>query len=263
MSLGDFCVIKKRLIGVVTVKNGWAVQSFGYGRYLPLGRPEVLIANLDRWGADEILLQCIDRSCTTQGPDLHLLDRVSRRGLATPLIYSGGLRHAADGVAAVKAGADRVCVDALLHDDLDAVLSICEPLGAQAVVASLPLSQTADGIRWLDYRSHQSFPLAPELVHLLREGAISEAMIVDWRNEGSPGAFDLRLLTLPALRGIPLIAFGGLSGESLLREALQMPEVVGVAQGNFLSYREHAVQAVKQLLHGLPMRAPHFESSPP
>ena len=58
-------MVKKRLVGVITVKDGWAVQSFGYERYLPLGRPEVIAENLDRWGADEILLQCIDRSTTS------------------------------------------------------------------------------------------------------------------------------------------------------------------------------------------------------
>ncbi len=57
-------MLKKRLIGVVTVREGWAVQSFCYNRYLPLGRPEAIVENLDRWGADEILIHCIDRSST-------------------------------------------------------------------------------------------------------------------------------------------------------------------------------------------------------
>ena len=60
-------MINKRLAGVITVKDGWAVQSFGFRSYLPLGRPEVLAENLDRWGADEIILQCIDRG--DLGPD--------------------------------------------------------------------------------------------------------------------------------------------------------------------------------------------------
>ena len=119
---------RKRLVGVITVKDGWAVQSFGYARQLPLGRPEVLAANLDRWGADEILLQCIDRAAA--GPDLELLERVSRQGLSTPLIYAGGVRNAADGIAAVKAGADRICLDALLQDRPAAALAVGEPLGA-------------------------------------------------------------------------------------------------------------------------------------
>ena len=128
-------MIKKRLVGVVTVKDGWAVQSFGYGRWLPLGKPEVLTENLDRWGADEIVLQCIDRGA--RGPDLQLLGRVSSKGLSTPLIYAGGIRNAADAVAAVKSGADRVCVDSLLHDDPEALRALSAPLGAQAVIASM------------------------------------------------------------------------------------------------------------------------------
>ena len=63
-------MIKKRLIGAVIVKNGWAVQSFGYNKYLPLGRPSILIKNLNRWGADEILVNVIDRSHKNLGPDL-------------------------------------------------------------------------------------------------------------------------------------------------------------------------------------------------
>src|SRR5690349_12519530 len=105
-------MIGKRIVGVVTVKDGWAVQSFGYNRYLPLGRPEVLVENLDRWGADEILLQCIDRSAAGLGPDMALLDRIGRRGLSTPMIYAGGVRHDQDAVDVVNAAADRVAVDA-------------------------------------------------------------------------------------------------------------------------------------------------------
>ena len=47
-------MVKKRLIGVVTIRNGLAVQSFSYSSYLPLGNPLCIIQNLDRWGVDEI-----------------------------------------------------------------------------------------------------------------------------------------------------------------------------------------------------------------
>ncbi|MFN8967222.1 MAG: HisA/HisF-related TIM barrel protein, partial [Pseudanabaena sp.] len=109
-------MLKKRLIGVVTIKDGWAVQSFGYQRYLPLGKPECLIKNLDRWGADEILVQVIDRSRQKIAPDFSLLERIGKLGLSTPLIYGGGIRNVDDGVKAIHYGADRLVVDALLHD---------------------------------------------------------------------------------------------------------------------------------------------------
>ena len=109
-------MLKKRLIGVVIVKDGWAMQSFGYRRYLPLGRPEVMVQNLDRWGADEILIQCIDRSAYGLGPDLDVLDKISKLSIATPLIYAGGICGREDAVKVVKHGADRIMVDAIVWD---------------------------------------------------------------------------------------------------------------------------------------------------
>ena len=33
---------KKRIIGTIIVKSDYAVQSFGFKKYLPLGKPEIL-----------------------------------------------------------------------------------------------------------------------------------------------------------------------------------------------------------------------------
>ena len=70
-------MIKKRLIGVVTIRNGIAVQSFSYKKYLPIGNPLCVIQNLDRWGVDEILIQVIDRSINQLGPDFSLLNKLT------------------------------------------------------------------------------------------------------------------------------------------------------------------------------------------
>jgi imidazole glycerol-phosphate synthase subunit HisF len=252
-------MIRKRLVGVVTVKDGWAVQSFGYGRYLPLGKPEVLVENLDRWGADEILLQCIDRWPLAAGPDLRLLDRVGKRGLSTPLIYAGGIRSAQDAVDVVQAAADRVAVDALLHDDLDQVARAGARLGNQAIIGALPLSRDAEGgLSWLDHRSRTERPLSAPLMQALTGGLISEALVIDWRHEGAANAFDETLLDL--LPGdFSLIAFGGISTPDQVESVLRRPRVVACGVGNFLSYREHAVQALKARTTALPLRPAHYQ----
>lgn len=247
-------MIKKRVIGVVTVKDGWAVQSFGYRRYLPLGKPEILVENLDRWGADEILVQCIDRSTRGLGPDFALLERIGRLGLSTPLIYGGGIRGVEDGMAVVQAAADRVAIDALLHDDLAAVRSLGEQLGAQALIAALPLSLEEGQLRWLDHRRGEGKALPAPLLHALADGILSETLVIDWRHEGQPGGFDLSLLAGFPCPGVPLIAFGGLSDAEMLRSVLESPRVVAAGVGNFLAYREHAIQHLKQQLSGIPLR---------
>jgi cyclase len=67
-------MLKKRIVGVIPIRNGIAVQSFRYNSYLPLGDPLIIAENLDRWGIDEILLHNIDRTKKKLGPDIILLE---------------------------------------------------------------------------------------------------------------------------------------------------------------------------------------------
>jgi cyclase len=253
-------VLKKRLIGVITIQNGRAVQSFGYRRYLPLGKPQCLVENLDRWGADEVLILNMDRTRAGLGPDFELLERLARLGLGTPLIYAGGIRSIADGVRVIQLGADRLAIDALLHDDIAIVRGLSERLGAQAIIAALPLARGAQGVEWLDYRNGATGPIPGSLLSVLSAGIVSEVLVIDWRHEGERGGFDQSLITQFPLKGTPLIAFGGLSEPQDLRELLSTPDVVAVAVGNFLNYREHAVQSLREALSGAPLRLPQYES---
>jgi cyclase len=250
-------MLKKRLIGVVTVKNGWAVQSFGYKRYLPLGKPECLVENLDRWGADEILVQVIDRSINQLGPDFSMIERLGKLGLGTPLIYAGGIRSVEDGIRLIRGGADRLVVDALLHDNPSVVQSLANQLGAQALIAALPLSCCDGALLWNEYRSKSQLAMSSQAVDLISSKLISEVLIIDWMNEGNSMGFNTRLLQMLPFKK-PLIAFGGISQAEKMRDLLHISEVVAVAVGNFLSYKEHAVQSRKKMLLGMPIRPPEY-----
>jgi cyclase len=254
-------MLKKRLVGVVTVKDGWAVQSFGYHRYLPLGKPECLVENLDRWGADEILVQVIDRSKNGFEPDFKLLEKLGKLGLETPLIYAGGVRSIADGVKLIQLGADRIVVDALLHNNLKVVRNLSERLGAQALIGSLPLSCKGNKIKWLNYRSKTSTQISNEVLDLIQSGLISEVLISDWEHEGMPSGFEQKLVEKFPLKDVSIIAFGGISKPEQMRALLEYSEVVSVAVGNFLSYREHAIQRYKEALTSMPLRLATYKSS--
>lgn len=251
-------MLKKRLIGVVTVKDGWAVQSFGYNRYLPLGNPECLIKNLDRWGADEILIQVIDRSRRKFEPDFRLLESIGKLGLSTPLIYGGGIRNVADGVKVIHYGADRLVVDSLLHDDLPEVQHLSERLGAQAVIASLPLSWQDGRVQWFDYRTQTSLAIADQVLATIQSGLISEILISDWLHEGKHNSFEPNLVKNFPLQNIPIIAFGGLSEPAQMQDFLVMPNIVAIAVGNFLNYQEQAIQKYKQAIASEQIRNPIY-----
>ena len=254
-------MLNKRIIGVVAVKDGWAVQSFGYHRYLPLGKPECLVENLDRWGSDEIGLLCFDRSRKGGGPDFETLEKVGKLGLSTPLVYGGGIRSVEDAVKVIQSGADRICMDALLRDAPATVEAIAKAVGAQAIIASLPVRYVDGGVLWLDYRTGAESPLPPELCDLFERGLVSEMLIMDWKNEGTPRGFDERLPAAAGSGSTPLIVFGGISENDQAQRLLADDRVVAVAVGNFLSYSEHAVQSLKSACTGLPVRNPHYASA--
>jgi len=247
-------MLKKRLVGVITVKDGWAVQSFGYRRHLPLGHPEYLAENLDRWGADEILVLSIDRTRRDLGPDLDLVRRLGGMGLSTPLSYGGGIRTVAEAGAIIQAGAERVCVDAIMRLNAPVVRGISALIGAQAVIGALPLSSVLGGLELLDYTSGRSSPLTVGDLSLFDARVVSEALIIDWRNEGYVGAFDNDLIRLFPAVDVPLIVFGGVNRATQLEKLLELERVAAVGVGNVLSYREHAVQILKRQTGGARLR---------
>ena len=251
-------MLKKRLIGVITVRQGWAVQSIGYRRHLPLGKPEVLIENLDRWGADEILIQCIDRSHEKIGPEFDLIKRIGAIGLSTPLIYSGGIRNAQDAVKIVSLGADRISVDSMLWSAPGKLECISRELGMQALIANMPVRVTEKGLAWLNYRSKEEIILNEEKLALLYLEWASEVMLIDWSNEGVAGGFDQRIPALFPQPKKPLLVFGGLSESAQIQKVLSQSRVVAAGVGNFLNYKEHSIQKLKEKITAVPMRPAEF-----
>ena len=49
-------MIYKRLIATIPIIDGIAVQSIGFHKYLPIGKPEIVAEFLSDWGIDEIVL---------------------------------------------------------------------------------------------------------------------------------------------------------------------------------------------------------------
>ena len=252
-------MLKKRLIGVITVKDGLAVQSIGYQRYLPLGEPWCLAENLDRWGVDEILILSIDRTGQNKGPDYELLSSLAKAKLTTPLIYGGGISNKNDAKKVIHAGADRISLDAVLNDNPLAVRDIADVLGVQALIAALPLDKSEHGIQWYDYRKKESKDFSRELIQLFSDGIISEVLLIDWKNEGRFNSFDESIIkNIPFT--VPQIVFGGISEYTQVNKLLSYDNVTAVSIGNFLNYREHTIQKIKQSLSEQHLRTAVFQS---
>ena len=228
----------KRLIGVITVKDNWAIQSIGYKRYLPMGRPEVIAENYDRWQLDEIFVVDIDRSRFNQGPNFELLERITEKKLMTPLCYMGGIRNSDDALKLISLGADRIALDNLYKVSPSAVKSISDTIGRQAVIRAQPLITRGKDIFLYDHISGN----AEEKINIQNlansNSYFSELMIVDVLNEGSIDAFNTDLLIPFRESNLQLICFGGITTTEQIKHIFAEVNVSAIAIGNSLNYRE-------------------------
>ncbi len=254
-------MLKKRLIGVITVKNGWAVQSFGYTKFLPLGKPDVIAENLDRWGVDEIFIQCIDRSLKNYGPDIDLIKKIASIPLSTPMVYAGGIKNKDDASNVIEAGAERIVIDSQLHNISNSLKQISEYIGAQALIICLPCVLEDSKLKIFNYLKKESIEFSDRIMQILTSNFASEILLIDKSNEGNRGSFDSKIIEMFPKVESEFILFGGLDDSELSKSLISKKNVSALAIGNSLNYFEHSVQNFKKNLNCNLIREPFFSNS--
>lgn len=251
-------MLKKRIIGVVTVLGNQAVQSVGYKKYLPLGSPEYQIENLDNWNVDEIIINCIDRTKKRLGPHFDLLKKISKKGISTPICYSGAIRSLEDARDVILLGAERICIDNLLNEDIKTVQKISEKIGRQAMIGVSPISLKKNVLYRYDYLSKKSINFNMWCKSNYVSDLISEMLIVDYKNEGKKNKFNLKFLSHLNKINENFILFGGISSIKIIEKLFENKKVAGICIGNFLSHFEHANKYYTDFITSNYHRRPKF-----
>ena len=103
-------MLKKRIIANLVVKNGVVVQSIGFRKYLPVGRPEIAIEFLNQWGIDEIILNDISASAQGLGPNFKMIRNATKKCFV-PLTIGGGITHVDHIKELMQCGADKIALN--------------------------------------------------------------------------------------------------------------------------------------------------------
>jgi|TARA_Y100000294_G_scaffold114748_1_gene106433 cyclase len=243
--------MKTRLIAMVTICDGMVVQSFSYKNYLPVGSPEIICENLSRWGADEIIISFIDRSKSNMGPNLKILEKISKNNMSTPLIYSGGISSEQNAIDIINSGADRVAIEAIVKkDNINLINRISSRIGSQALILSMTLFEKNNKLFKFNYidGSSQLFSDFSEVIKLLN---FSEILLIDKENEGSKN-FNLNLVDL-FLKNLDhrILVFGGIADSKLIKKLLLNQNIKAIVIGNSLNYKEIQISNIKKKFKSL------------
>lgn len=250
-------MLKHRIIAVVVICDGIAVQSIGFRRYLPLGRPEVAVEFLDRWGVDEIVLTDISASRTGCGPNYEMVRRVARN-CHVPLTVAGGISSTDHIHRLVASGADKVAVNHAARATPELITEAAHLFGNQCIVASIDAAPNRDGVHQVyDHTAAKLTSETPrELAQRMQAAGAGEILLNSVERDGSYRGFDVSLIrTVVDAVAVPVIAVGGAGSPSHFNEAFSETCVSALGASNIFHFWEHSVAIVKSTINpAIPIR---------
>ncbi len=239
-------MLKKRITATLVVKDGIVVQSIGFKRYLPIGKPAIAIEYLNSWGIDEIVI--LDISATAKGriPDYEMI-RNSSVKCYVPLTVGGGISDIKHIKELMKCGSDKISLNhtAIIQPDL--IKHAAEIFGNQCVVVSIDAVKTSDGYRVYDYLTQKALSITPaEMAKKSVELGAGEILINSVERDGSYLGYDKLLINSVCNEiSVPVIVCGGAKNAKDMIDVLQNTSASAASASNFFHFTEHSVNITK------------------
>jgi cyclase len=239
-------VLKKRITATLVVKDGIVVQSIGFKRYLPIGKPAIAIEYLNSWGIDEIII--LDISATVNGrmPNYEMIRNASLK-CYVPLTVGGGISDIKHIKRLMQCGSDKVALNqsALFKPEL--IKESAEVFGNQCVVVSIDSINTSDGYKVYDYLTKSALNITPaELAIKYVDMGAGEILINSVDRDGSYLGYDKVLINSICNEvTVPVIACGGAKNAKDMIDVLKNTSASAASASNFFHFTEHSVIITK------------------
>jgi cyclase len=243
---------KRRLIACLVIKNGIVVQSIGFRKYLPVGRPEIAVEFLNTWGIDEIILLNIDATAQKRGPNFKMVEAVSKKCFV-PLTVGGGISDIEQMRHLIRHGADKITINTAAIKNCGLIKQASDVLGNQCIVVSMDVRKNADGKYEVFANSgRESTGMSPvELAKRAEEYEAGEIFLNSIDRDGSKQGYDVELIRqVSEAVSIPVIACGGVGHPKHFLEGLINGKATAVAAANYFHFTEHSPITTKSFLKG-------------
>jgi cyclase len=265
-------VLRKRVIVCLDVRDGEVVKGVKFVDLRQVGDPAELAARYQQEGADEVVF--LDISASHEGrKTMHEVVRRTAEQLFVPLTVGGGIDSVDDIGLALRAGADKVCINTAAVGDPALLAEAAERFGRQCIVASIdaklvvaggpalangPAAPTrgrapvASGYRV--YTHGGRTPTELDAVAWARECAgrgAGEILLTAIDRDGGRHGYDLELtrMVVDAV-SVPVVASGGAGCAAHLRDAFLVAGADAALAAGIFHDRIVSIGAVKRALAG-------------
>ncbi|HYG14552.1 MAG TPA: imidazole glycerol phosphate synthase cyclase subunit [Bacteroidia bacterium] len=243
-------MLKKRVIACLVVKDGIVVQSIGFKKYLPVGKPAIAVEFLNQWGIDEIIL--VDITATKQGrePNFKMFRELSQK-CYVPLTIGGGITKVEHVSELMHCGADKFSINKTALQTPEFITKTAHIYGNQCVVVSIDVLKGDDGqYRVYDYTTRAAIDKNPvQWAKEAEELGAGEIFLTSVNRDGSYLGYDIEMVQqVAAAVSIPVIASGGAKNALDFKKVFDNTGAMAASAANFFHFTEHSVVIAKTAL---------------
>jgi len=251
-------MLKHRLIPCILVRDGLLVQSIGFKRYLPIGKPKIAVEYFNRWDVDEIIVLDISRSRRDIAAMAALIRHMTSIAFV-PVTVGGGITAPEQVEMLLAAGVEKTSINSQAVRNPDLVARMARVFGSQEVVVSIDALLRQDGSYEVMIDGGRTpTGLSPPAWALQVQGlGAGEILLNAIHRDGMKNGFDTALIaSVSDAVSIPVIAMGGAGAMEHFPAAILEGGADAVCAANIFQYYEHSTIKAKVAMRqaGIPVR---------
>ena len=243
-------MLKKRIIANLTLLNGIVVQSIGFNKYLPVGKPKISVEFLNQWGIDEIIISDMSATSNNRSPLFETYKKLSLK-CNVPLTIGGGIKSIDDIRGLLNVGADKIFINSYALSKPEFISEAASIFGNQCVIVAIDAIKDKDE-NYFVYDHISKKATTKNLIDWAEEASelgAGELFINNVDNDGFYTGYDLNLAKqISSIVKVPVIICGGAGKPSHIYDVLTSTNVAAAAVGNYFHFNEHSVIKTKALL---------------
>lgn len=239
-------MLKTRLIPTIMMKNDLVVQSYGFERFLPIGKIDAALEFFTNWDVDEIVILDITATPENRSFNFEVITKAISKCFI-PLTVGGGMKSLTDIERALKAGADKISINTALFENPKFVTNAALKYGSQCITASVDARRLSE-----DYYAFVNGGSASTKINIVdfckraEDLGAGEILLNSIDRDGTRLGYDIELIRMVVDSvNIPVICCGGVGRFGHLAEGVTLGGAQAVAAGNIFQHTEHSTIAAK------------------
>lgn len=241
---------KTRVIPCLLVNDLVLVKTIKFGSYRPIGVPRPAVRIFNAREVDEMVIFDIQATHEDRGPSLDLVAELAEECFM-PLTIGGGLRTVEDIRQVLKAGADKVAINAEALRRPEFISEAAETFGSQCVVVSIDARRSGeDGSEVWTRSAKEATGLDPvDWAKRAEELGAGEIFLQSIDRDGTMDGYDLEFIrsVADAVR-VPVVACGGVGKLQDFVDGVQEGHASAVAAASIYQYTEVTPRGAKEAM---------------